>query len=214
MSTSQVELKMFLDEMYRSDVARGMFMVFDALFHGFTISENRTFARNEDSKEIHSEVVSKVITLSNGIFNLVRYRGADEIWFIVGDIHQGFNEYGYDLESIVDIAIDLNYNPDVFFDESDDDDEFVNPSIFVTQWQEHIAPCLDNPKKLKEVLKKISATLLHQGDFLIDFGDSHGFTGMAADELLGDDYTDKNFEIIFKVFVKNINENLIPQLEF
>lgn len=82
--------------MHHSDVVRGIFMVFDAFLNGFAISEKYSFTRDEETKKLNAEVVEKIASFSNGIFHLVKGKGEDELWFIVGHIHEGLTELGYE----------------------------------------------------------------------------------------------------------------------
>lgn len=219
MTTTQAELNAFLEDMHHSDVVRGMFMVFDALLQGFTLSENYNYLLDKKTKEESLSVVSKVASLSNGIFHLAKYQDSDDIWFIVGHIHEGQMTSGYNLEEITDLVVDEYYHPCGEFGDEDADNEYLgggmyeDPTIFVTKWQNHITPSLEDIAKLKPVLIKICNTLQHHEEFLLEFGDNYGFTGLAAHKLENDDYTDENLETLFKVFIERINQDVIPKLD-
>lgn len=214
------EVLEFIEDMYHADVIHGLFMVFDGLLNGFTIAENHKYLRDENFKETGISVSSKVAMFSQGMFHLVKFQGNDEIWFIVGEIHTNLLEYGYDLEMLTEIAIDTyDYSESVEEFIEADGDELSNflgcsASILVANWNEFIIPCLDKPEILRGVLIKICRTLQLHSEFLLAYGDENGFNGLAADLLENDEYSDKNLELLFKAFIKRVNQDIIPKLDF
>src|SRR5690606_11580594 len=102
MNTSNREIMAFLQELTDSDVARGLFMVFDSFLNGFSLTENHSYLQMRGTNTLELKSTSKVASFSNGILHLVRYKGHDEIWFIVGHIHNSLEDLGFNLAEIVE----------------------------------------------------------------------------------------------------------------
>lgn len=226
MHPNKNELIGFIEELHHADMVRGLFMVFDNLLNGFSVSNIRRYVHDhhylEDGevkgKALLIKTVSKIASLSEGMFHLVKHEDSDDVWFIVGQIHTGITSFGYNLNDIVDVALSEFYNVDGEFGEREFgesfEEDFEYSGIFVTNWNRHITPSLEDPQRLQRVLIKISQTLQEHSDFLLEMADSYDFTGLAANDLPNDDYTDKNLEIVFKAFINRINLDILPLLEF
>lgn len=202
-----------LKQLYHSEKVLGMFLVFDAVLQGFSISGNYEYTQDEETNELGTYLASKVVTLSAGMFHLIKFKDREEVWFVTGFLDQYPNS-GYTQHTIATLTIDEYYDPDRLSFADDEDDVFVE-SILVTEWHQHIAPCLNDPKKLNKVLQKISITLQQHEDFLLEYADSCDFNGLAAEQQIeGEMLTDQNFEILFKAFIERINKDVLPKLEF
>ena len=208
---SEKELRNFLNEMHDSDMVRGLFMVFDNVLKGCTISESNFFSRDDETQEIKMNVGLKVASISSGMFHIAKYNGNDEIYFIVGNIlGETDTSTGYTLENLIDFVLEDNYYVEMDFDD-DFDDEVINDGVSIFNWNK-IVDCLKSEKLLQDSLKKISNTICSHQSFLLEYGDANGYVGLGADVLESGDYTDKNLELLFGEFVRFIDKNIVPKL--
>lgn len=210
MTTNNLELRNFLNEMHHSDMVRGMFMVLDNVLRGFTLSESNNFSRNDTTQEITLNVSSKVASFSGGMFHLAKYDGNDTVYFIVGNIINDIDTTtGYVIEDLIDFLLD---DYDMMQDHPwDDEDEPVTDGVVIFGWNE-ILDCLNDNELLKSYLVKISEAICKHESFLLQYGDMYGFLGLGEGVLDNDDYTDNNFELLFGAFVKFVDSNIIPKL--
>lgn len=208
---SEKELRNFLNEMHHSDMVRGLFMVFDNVLKGCTISESNFFSRDDETQEIKMNVRLKIASISGGMFHIAKYKGNDEIYFIVGNIlDETDTSKGYALEDLIDFVLEDNYYIERDFGD-DFDDEVINDGVSIFNWNK-IVDCLKSEKLLQDSLKKISNTICSHQSFLLEYGDSNGYVGLGVDVLESDDYTDKNLELLFGEFVRFIDKNIAPKL--
>lgn len=210
-SVNELGLKNFLNEMHHSDMVRGMFMVFDNVLRGFTMSESNYFSRNDTTKEIVMNVSLKVASISGGMFHLAKYNGNDETYFIVGNIINEIDtRTGYVLENLIDFVLEDNYLIEENFGE-DFDDEVITEGIAIFNWNKIVA-CLKDEKLLQCSLVKISATICKHQSFLLEYGNANNFLCLGEGVLENDEYTDKNLELLFGEFIRFIDTNIAPKL--
>lgn len=216
MDVNELELRGLLNEMLYNDIVIGMFMVFDNVMNGFTISENNEFLTDNETGELRANINSRIISMSGGIFHLFRHKNDNNKTFlIVGNLLNIFDtDTHLDVKEAIQIVLDFHYS--YYEDDKQyyktDDDENSSIGIAVFDWED-VNKSLKNKKHLKSILTKISRMICRHEDFLVNFGNDNGFVGLGSNVLENDDYTDGNLELLFAEFIKFINRNILPRIE-